>query len=141
MIGNGTKAMLTAAALALTGCTGTYWNQGNPMWVSLSGADEVPPVTTTASGNGRLMIETDGSVSGSIVVNSMTPTAAHIHMGASGQNGPVIIALVKDGSTFNVPAGARLTEDQMKAFQEGRLYVNVHSAEYKGGEIRGGMRW
>jgi len=141
MISNGIKAALAVAAFALASCSGTYWTQGNPTWVNLSGADEVPPVNTTASGNGRFLIETDGSVSGHIVVNGMNASAAHIHVGAPGTNGPVIIALVKDGDGFSAPAGAKLNADQMVDLRYGRLYMNVHSAEHKGGEIRGQLRW
>lgn len=141
MLSNGIKAVLAVAAFALASCSGTYWTQGNPTWVNLTGADEVPPVTTTASGNGRFMIETDGSVSGTIVINGMNAAAAHIHLGAAGTNGPVIITLVKSDGGFSAPAGAKLTADQMVDLKYGRLYMNVHSAAHKGGEIRGQLRW
>ena len=141
MLSKGIKAALAVASLVLASCSGTYWTQGNPTWAVLTGADEVPPVNTTASGNGRFLIETDGSVSGSIVVNGMSATAAHIHVGAPGSNGPVIITLVKNGDNFDAPAGAKLNADQMVDLRYGRLYVNVHSAEHKGGEIRGQLRW
>jgi hypothetical protein len=35
-----------------------------------------------------------------------------------------------------VPAGAKLNSAQMDALKGGNLYVNVHSADHKGGEIR-----
>jgi hypothetical protein len=35
-----------------------------------------------------------------------------------------------------VPEGSKLTDEQYAAFKAGNLYVNVHSAEHKGGEIR-----
>ena len=66
-------------------------------------------------------------------------TAAHIHDGAPGKNGPVIIPLTKSGNDWTVPAGAKLTDEQYKDFQAGNLYVNVHSAENKNGEIRGNL--
>jgi hypothetical protein len=61
---------------------------------------------------------------------------AHIHMAAKGTNGPVIVPLTKNGDTWSVPKDRKLTPEQMKAFKEGRLYVNVHSVAHKGGEIR-----
>ena len=61
---------------------------------------------------------------------------AHIHQGAKGQNGPVIIPLAKNGDTYAVPEGKKLTQAQMDALKAGNLYVNVHSNEYKGGEVR-----
>jgi hypothetical protein len=66
---------------------------------------------------------------------------AHIHNGAAGKIGPVIIPLTKSGAdTWSVPAGAKLTDAQNAAFKAGDLYVNVHSAEHKGGEIRGQLK-
>jgi hypothetical protein len=61
---------------------------------------------------------------------------AHIHQGAKGVNGPVIIPLAKNGDTYTVPEGKKLTQAQMDALKAGNLYVNVHSNEYKGGEVR-----
>ena len=63
--------------------------------VSLSGAQEVPPVSTSASGNGTITVSPNKSVSGNITVSGMEPTAAHIHEAAQGENGPVIIPLTK----------------------------------------------
>ena len=105
--------------------------------VKLSGDAEVPPVKTSASGSGEITVTPDGAVSGSIKATGVDATAAHIHMAASGKSGPVIVPLTKgsDG-TFSVPAGAKLTDEQLKAYKSGELYVNVHSEAHKGGEIR-----
>jgi hypothetical protein len=66
---------------------------------------------------------------------------AHIHEAPAGKNGGVAIPLEKKGdSEWAVPAGAKLTDDQYKAFKAGSLYVNVHSDANKGGEIRGQMK-
>jgi len=66
---------------------------------------------------------------------------AHIHLAPAGKNGPVIVPLTKSGDNmWSVPAGAKLTDDQYKAYKAGDLYVNVHSAENKGGEIRGQLK-
>src|SRR5438270_13570522 len=46
--------------------------------VALSGANEVPPVNTSAAGTGTIAINPDHTVSGSINVTGMSPTAAHI---------------------------------------------------------------
>src|SRR5438105_15916418 len=105
--------------------------------LKLTGDAAVPPVTTSASASGAITVAPDGAVSGSIKTTGIDATAAHIHMAASGKNGPVIVPLVKGGDgTFSVPAGAKLTADQMKAYKAGELYVNVHSEANKGGEIR-----
>jgi hypothetical protein len=105
--------------------------------LKLSGDNEVPPVKTTASGGGTISVAADGAVTGSVKTTGVAGTAAHIHVGAAGKNGPVIIPLTKgaDGE-WAVPAGAKLTDEQMKSFKSGELYVNVHSEANKGGEIR-----
>lgn len=109
--------------------------------VTLSGSQEVPPVTTTASGSGTITVGADKSVSGSITVTGVAATAAHIHEGASGKNGPVIVPLTKTSdSVFSVPAGAKLTDAQYDSYKAGNLYVNVHSAANKGGEIRAQLK-
>jgi hypothetical protein len=109
--------------------------------VNLTGAEETPPVTTSASGIATISIGADKSVSGTIKTTGIDGTVAHIHVGAPGQAGPPIITLNKtaDG-VWSVPAGSRLTDEQYANFKAGQLYVNVHSAEHKSGEIRGQLK-
>jgi hypothetical protein len=125
------------AALLMAGCTTTP--TGVDHRVVLQGSQEVPPVTTSATGNGVITIRPDRSVSGSITTSGINPTAAHIHEGARGTNGPVIVPLVRtDVNVWSVPAGGtKLTEAQYAAHRAGNLYVNVHSTTHPGGEIRG----
>jgi hypothetical protein len=67
--------------------------------------------------------------------------AAHIHQAPAGKNGPVAVPLEKKSDNeFVVPAGAKLTDEQYRAFKAGDLYVNVHSDAHKGGEIRGQLK-
>lgn len=109
--------------------------------VSLSGAQEVPPVTTSASGSGTIAVGADKSVSGSITTTGIAATAAHIHEAATGKNGPVIIPLTKTSdNVWSVPASAKLNDAQYKAYKANDLYVNVHSAAHKGGEIRAQLK-
>jgi CHRD domain-containing protein len=109
--------------------------------VTLSGAEETPPVQTTASGSGTISIADDKTVGGSVKTTGIEATAAHIHVGAAGKAGPPIITLTKgaDGA-WSVPAGSKLTDAQYANFKAGELYVNVHSAEHKPGEIRGQLK-
>jgi hypothetical protein len=131
------------AALVLAGCAqvqGTlpHWMPGsNAVGVTLSGAEEVPPVKTAASGSGSFRLTEDGTVTGSVTTKGAAGTAAHIHQAAKGKNGPVIVPLDKKGDTYSVAAGRKLTASQVKAWKDGELYVNVHSAAHKGGEVRG----
>ena len=95
---------------------------------------------TQGSGKGSFTVARDGSVTGSVTTTGVPGFMAHIHQGAPGTNGPIIVPLVKDGDTYTAPPGAKLTEAQMEAFRAGNLYVNVHSPQYKGGEVRGQLR-
>jgi hypothetical protein len=107
----------------------------------LTGAQEVPPVTTAASGTANIKVTADGMVSGSITTAGVMSTMAHIHMAPAGQNGPVIVPLTKNGDNgYMVPSGATLTPAQMAAYKMGSLYVNVHSGAHKGGEIRAQLK-
>jgi hypothetical protein len=138
-----TRLLALAAVLAVAGCA-TYkdkapsWMPGsNAVSVKLTGAEEVPPVTASGSGSGSFRVAQDGTLTGSVKTDGVAGTMAHIHTGAKGQNGPVTIPLTKDGDTYSVPAGRKLTPEQMQAWKEGRMYVNVHTAQNKGGEVRG----
>jgi hypothetical protein len=109
--------------------------------VQLTGAEETPPVTTTAKGAGIIKIADDKSVSGSVKTTGIDGTAAHIHLGAPGASGPPIITLEKTSDdVWSVPAGSKLSDDQYADFKAGKLYVNVHSALHKPGEIRAQLK-
>ena len=109
--------------------------------VVLSGAQEVPPVQTSAAGTGTITVKDDMSVSGSVTTTGVKGTMAHIHEAAPGKNGGVAIPLEKKSDNeWVVPAGARLTDAQYKSYKAGDLYVNVHSDANKGGEIRGQLK-
>jgi hypothetical protein len=109
--------------------------------VTLTGGEETPPVTTSATGQGKISVSKDHTVTGSIKTTGIDGMMAHIHVGAPGQAGPPIVTLTKgaDGS-WTVPAGTKLTDDQFASFTSGKLYVNVHSADHRGGEIRGQLK-
>ena len=132
-----TTLMIAAAIFA--GCAGFGRDDG--VKLRMTGAEEVPPVATSASGTGTVRVGDDRSVSGRFTTQGLNATAAHIHEGAAGQNGPVIIPLQKSGDNeWVVPAGAKLTESQYNSYKAGRLYVNFHTPQHKGGEIRAQIR-
>jgi hypothetical protein len=137
---NRTKHSILTLAVFVTGVLASAIAMATEVPVMLSGASEVPPVQSAATGRGKIMIGDDGAVSGSITTTGIAGTIAHIHMGAVGKNGPPIVSLTKQGDTFEVPPGAKLTAEQMKAFKAGELYVNVHSVAHGGGEIRGQLK-
>jgi hypothetical protein len=128
-------APIALAASFVVGAIGTA--QAVDVKVKLTGDQEVPAVATAASGVGSIVIKDDKSVSGSIKTTGIEGTVAHVHLAEPGKNGPPIITLTKTAeNVWSVPDAAKLTDEQYKAFKEGNLYVNIHSAEHKGGEIR-----
>jgi NADH:ubiquinone oxidoreductase subunit 5 (subunit L)/multisubunit Na+/H+ antiporter MnhA subunit len=111
------------------------------MKVTLSGSQEVPPVMTSASGIGSITVAPDGSVSGTITTTGVDGTMAHIHEAPMGQNGPVIVPFTKTAdNVWSAPAGAKLTDAQLQSLKNGNLYLNVHSATNKPGEIRAQLK-
>ena len=123
-------------ALVIGGCAGM--ESGGGVMVKLTGAEENPPVTTSASGEGTITVGADKSISGSVTTTGIAGLAAHIHTGARGKNGPVSIPLVKTAdNVWSVKPGTTLTDAQYASYKAGDFYVNVHSAANKGGEIRG----
>ena len=131
------STIAAASLLAVASCPA----HAEDVQVMLSGSQEVPPVTSSGSGKGTITIKDDKTVSGSVTTTGVTGTMAHIHNGAAGKNGPVVVPLSKSGDgDWTVPPGVKLTDAQYKAFRDGDLYVNVHSAQHQGGEIRGQLK-
>jgi hypothetical protein len=136
-------ALAMSGALAIVaGCT----TMSDPMMmytqtVTLSGSNEVPPVSTSATGTATVTIKPDHSVIVKESVSGMTATASHIHEAAAGTNGPVIVPFTKTAdNTFAAADTAKLTDSQYESFKAGKLYVNVHSAAHPGGEIRAQLK-
>jgi hypothetical protein len=132
-------AMAVVAAVTVFGACTTMGQMAgsNTQTLTLTGANEVPPVTTSATGTATVTINPDRSVAVKVNVSGMTATASHIHEGAPGTNGPVIVPFTKTGdNTFASSEGAKLTESQYASYKAGNLYVNVHSAAHPIGAIR-----
>jgi Cu/Zn superoxide dismutase len=117
----------------------------------LSGAQEVPPVMT--EGVGEAKFESDGmSVDFELKWADLTTSAfaAHIHCGVTGMNGPVGVTLFSGagGTEGEVTGGFTAPDagngcgwddlaDVLGAMATGAAYVNVHTTQHPGGEIRG----
>jgi hypothetical protein len=128
---------MAAAALGMTAGPAV----GDEIKVTLSGDQEVPPVATSAKGTGTITVDKDRSVRGSVTTSGVQGVAAHIHRAAQGKNGPPIITLTKASENmWSVPEGTKLTDEQFAAYEAGELYINVHSAANKPGEIRGQIK-
>lgn len=121
----------------------------------LSGDQQVPPVSTTAQGVAIFWVSPDGKQLHYylLVANLKNAKMAHIHLGNTGQNGPVVAPLfdsMTPVSTTGVLATGMITASQLEgplaghplsdllaAMATGGAYVNVHTTQHPDGEIRG----
>jgi hypothetical protein len=107
---------------------------------TMTGKDEVPPTTSTGSGDVMATLNTaTKQLNYTMTYMGLTgpATAAHFHgPAAPGQNAGVVIPI---GTNPPSPSSGTvtLTDDQMKDLEAGKWYANVHTAANKGGEIRG----
>jgi hypothetical protein len=105
----------------------------------LNGPSENPP--TTSKGTGAIEADYDSATktltwSGTYADLTGPETAAHFHGPAAiGANAGVMVPVDAKASPFK--GSAVLTDAQAKAFADGMIYFNVHTAQNKGGEIRG----
>jgi len=125
----------------------------------LTGSQQNPGVTTNAFGMATVrLIDNGTAISFRVIVCDITNvTASHIHVGAAGTNGPVIIPFVhgvlfssahgcktlaegtRTVSDLNTKASPMIMSwnDFVKALLAGNTYINVHTTANPGGEIRG----
>lgn len=109
----------------------------------LSGMQEVPAVTTNASGVSQFSLNSDfSSISYSVQVEGLSGAimGAHLHNAAAGANGPVVVDLSGDvsGNTISgTISGAALTQSLIIELLESNIYINVHTAANPNGELRG----
>ncbi|HRP62169.1 MAG TPA: CHRD domain-containing protein [Phycisphaerales bacterium] len=128
----------TAAAMTALACSAAAHADVYTLVAELRGGQEVPPVSTTARGSGRFIVDTDAKTV-TYYINfrglSSTETAAHIH----GVADPGVNAGIKHNlGTGNPKAGVWNYNPADEAdILAGRMYVNVHTTNFPGGEIRG----
>lgn len=110
---------------------------------NLSGDRENPPVTTSATGVGGLILAPASlALTGGVTVSGLTPLAVNIHQAPIGLptgDGSAIIPLIiaSDGLTAVVPPNTTLTLNQLASLLAGELYFNVTTILNASGEIRG----
>ncbi len=139
------RAILALAGLACVSLVGSATAATVSFKVPLSGAEQVPPVTTAGKGSADLTWDpstrvvtwdiTDSGLTGPV-------TMAHFHNGSEGKNGPVVIWLTKKDTeaTGAIKGEATLTPEQAKVFEAGDWYINVHTKDHPAGEIRGQVK-
>ncbi|HET9984965.1 MAG TPA: CHRD domain-containing protein [Longimicrobiales bacterium] len=153
------SAALTPAALAalaaggLAACSDSTNPLGTTSYVSaMTDAEEVPPTGTAATGRATYML-TGRTITYTITVEGLSgpAVAAHIHVGAKGVNGPIVLpfspASVASGQLASgtidldqpiVFGSSSITGDSLLVLMNnGNAYTNVHTAAHPGGEIRG----
>lgn len=152
---------LILAAAAIPACLSNNPNRSGPQPPAaaafasfkasvMSGRQEVPPVVSTGTGTAAIDIATNRKqITVTVEVTGLTDmTAAHVHFGPPMADGPIIFNLAT--TTFTSPLTVTLTEADflpginvetfetaLIAIERGDTYVNVHTAAFPDGEIRG----
>jgi CHRD domain len=124
--------------------------------IELTGFEEVPPVNnTSAIGRAEFKLGQDNIMYTVNVTDIENVTAAHIHRGQVGENGPIVITLFKSetpttamatevlsegnitATNLEGPMAGQLLSNLTSAMQNEQTYVNVHTQQNPNGEIRG----
>jgi hypothetical protein len=134
LIAAGVVCILALAALSFGATQKTVWT------AALSSGQEVPKqVVKDAAAHGLFKATLSGTtLKWKLTFAKLTgpATAAHIHMGAKGKAGNVLVSLCAPCMS-GVTGTASVTPAVLSAFKKHLLYVNVHTAKNPGGEIRG----
>jgi hypothetical protein len=108
---------------------------------TMNGAQEVPPKQTNGTGDAMASLNTDTrQLTYTVTWQGLTgpATAAHFHGPADpGANAGVLVPIDGKSPKSPVHGTAKLTDAQIQELNAGKWYVNVHTAENPGGEIRG----
>jgi hypothetical protein len=154
-----TIIVIASAAVIAAGFAREIIAQPKNFNAQLSGANEVPAVSTQARGNAVLQLNADGTeLSYRLIVANITDVrASHIHLAPEGANGPVVVTLFP-GPTIAGPVNGVLAEGTITAsdlagplagmplsalienLNNGDLYINVHTDQVPSGEIRGQIK-
>jgi len=132
---------------------------GEPFKASLSGSDEIISVSTPAKGEATFELDKTGkALRYKVTVSDIeNVTAAHVHKGVKGKEGPPVAVIniegKREGKFSGTLANGTITDkdligpmkggplrDLVKEIEAGGIYVNVHTAKYPGGEIRGQLQ-
>jgi CHRD domain len=131
------RASATLLALGAAGLLSPAWAEQMMFHADLTGAAEVPPVDSAATGTAEVTVDTEAmTVSWTVTAEGLSgdATAAHFHGPATPEeSAPPVIDISEnwmEGST-------EITPEQMQMIQDGMTYLNVHTEANPDGEIRG----
>jgi Cu/Zn superoxide dismutase len=104
---------------------------------TLNGTSEVPSNASSATGTATLTYNPNTKVfTIGVTHNLAAATAGHIHKAAAGSNGDVVFPFTSITSPINFTS-VPLSASQESDLNAGLMYVNLHTASFPGGEIRG----
>lgn len=137
-------AALAAAALLVTVLAGPA-SAKVVRFAFMDGAQEVPPADPDGTGVARIEINSGtGTVCWTIDVSNieLPATAAHIHRGAAGVNGPVEVTLSPPDGTGHAEGCTTASKALLKEIKKNSsaFYVNVHNEPFPGGAVRGQLQ-
>ncbi|MDB5270826.1 MAG: hypothetical protein JWP58_3866 [Hymenobacter sp.] len=133
-----------ASALSLfTACSkkddSTPANTTTDLTATINSAQQVPTNNSTAAGNFEgTYTSSNKQLTYKVTFSGFTPLAAHIHAGAPGTNG--VVAIPFASLTSPITGTVTLTDEQATQLLNNGMYVNMHSATYSNGEIRGDIK-
>lgn len=107
----------------------------------LSPMPTTPQTVNDITGEGEVILTLNGNtltVDGNFRGMSSAATAVHLHNGPPAQPGPVVHTLTVDQASAGTISGTlELTDEQLTALANNALYLQVHSENNPGGELRG----
>jgi len=111
---------------------------------TLTGDGQTVPVASDAAGLAVVTVDQrKGLLCYELTIDGLTPVAAHIHEGAAGVNGPIVVDFTAFGDDITDPRAEGCTLSVSKATirairtNPSGYYVNIHTAANPGGELRG----
>ena len=132
------KTTLVAIGLATALSWGYAQAASETFKGTLSGGAEVPPTTSKGAGTAQVTLDTaTKQITYNVTYSGLSgpAAAAHIHCGAAaGANAGVAVPF-KDAAS-PITGTATMTDAQIADLEAGKCYVNVHTADNKGGELR-----
>ena len=151
-----TAALLSLVLIATVNSNYIY-AQNEKFKAKLKGENEVPPVTSSATGKAKFKVKDDVITSKINITGITDVTMAHIHAGKEGQNGEPVVDLLKTGNesksgNWNIIQGeitasdlqgamaGKTLQDLKTAMGNEETYVNVHTSGHPDGEIRGQIK-